>query len=171
MSNVSNRHTVVPFVSGKTTPLSGQRLAKVGYKTSKNQKELKFKPIAASVPFIDDQEIIGRVHNLVPYVKTLLENTQDNIIRSLYESNDGILQSVSDEEISIDACIAFLESESNGGRLRKTDVEKWFDENVRENLFVLIADKLFSGADELTKEQEEKVEANVNAYRGTIRSE
>lgn len=173
MSNVSNRHTVVAFESGKTKPLSNQRLAKVGYKNTKNQKA-KYAPIAVSVPFLKDEDVLERMNDLVPYVKGMLENAQDGIIKSLYESNEGILSSVSDDEIGIDAIIGYLENESNGGRLTKVMVEEWFVQNVQDNLYVVIAEKLgFTSGDpayNLTKEQEKVIEQHLNAYKGIISS-
>lgn len=164
--SISNRHSVVPFVAGETTAMADQRLAKVGYKSTK-KTPAKFKSIAVSVPQITsiDEEQLER---LLPHVVAMLENAQDGIIRSLYESSGGNLASVSDEEISIDACIGYLEAEATGGRLTKEKVEEWFTENLSDNLSVTIADKLkFT---ELTPETEKVVNQHLNAYRGILAS-
>lgn len=171
MSQVSNRHTVVPFVAGKTVALNDQRLAKVGYKTTKKQKA-KFANVAVSVPVIstDSKEFndlmgSGRMDK---YVIGLLENAQDGIIRSLYESNNGVLSSVSDEEIGFDACIAFMEAESTGNRLTKEAIEAWFDESMKDNLYVVIAEKL--GFNEPTENQDKEIQKHLNGYRGVFSS-
>lgn len=168
MSNVSNVHDVVPFVAGKTNPLSGQRLAKVGYKsTAKNPA--KFKSVAVSVPQINPDDISANITQLLPYIGTMLENVQDNVIRSLYESKDGKLTQVLDSDISIQACIAFLESEAAGDRLKKEHIESWFDRVCAENTFTLIAEKLgYSGDSELTQEQMATVEKHVKVYRDIL---
>ena len=167
MSNISNRHTVSPFVSGKSEPLSGQRLAKVGYKSTK-QNPAKFPSICVSVPQIDPAQVEANFRRLLPHIGTMLESAQDGIIRSLYESADGTLSGVNDSDISVEACIAFLEAESTGGRLTIEFLNGWFDFNVKDNLTVVVADKL--GFDLSTSEQEVTVEKHVKVYRDLIAS-
>jgi hypothetical protein len=163
MSVVSDRHSIVPFVAGKTAAFTDQRLCKVGYKsTAKNPAA--FPSVAVSVPFIADADILERVERLIPHVRVFLGDVQDKIVRSLYESSDGALTSVHDDEISVSQCIAFLETESNGGRLTKESVYSWFDSEVKDNLSVVIADKI--GA-----ELESSVVAQkLHAYREVIGS-
>jgi hypothetical protein len=162
MSNISNRHSVSLFTAGKSVPLNGQRLAKVGYKSTKNNPA-KFKSICVSVPYTDVQEIRDSIDSLLPHIGTLLENAQDGIIRSLYESSEGQLQSVSDAEISVAACIAFLNAEASGNRLSSESIGIWFDTQVAENLTVVIADKL--GFTELTDAAMETVNKHLKSYR------
>lgn len=167
MSQVSNRHTVVPFVAGKTVALNDQRLAKVGYKTTKKQSA-KYPSIAVSVPTIQDGTLTENVSRLVPYLRAVCESAQDGIIRSLYESSNGNLSSVADEEIGIDSIIAFLEAESTGNRLTKEAIEEWFMETMRDNLFVVIAEKL--GFNDPTPAQEIEVNKHINGYKGVFSS-
>jgi len=164
--SISNRHSVVPFVAGETQAMADQRLAKVGYKSTK-KTPAKYKSIAVSVPVITsiDEDQLER---LLPHVVSMLENAQDGIIRSLYESSQGNLASVSDEEISIDACIGYLEAEATGGRLTKEKVEEWFTENLSDNLSVTIADKL--NFTSLTGENEKVINQHLNAYKGILAS-
>lgn len=165
--SISNRHSVVPFVAGKSAPLSDQRLAKIGYKSSK-EKKAKFPSVCASVPVLSDEQIIPFSERLLPFVRSVLENAQDGIIRSLYESNDGTLGSVSDEEISIAACISFLETDAAGGRLTKEMVEVWFSETLADNVYVLIAEKL--GFTDPDKAQEEMIQKHIAAYKAVFAS-
>jgi len=167
MSLISNRHNVNLFISGKSAALTGQRLSKVGYKNTE-KAGAKYPSICVSVPQIPDSDIQDHVSRLIPYIKDLLGNVQDNIIRSLYESSEGKLSSISDSEISVSACINYLESESTGGRLSKEYVEFWFDTNMSEALTVLIADKL--GFDLSTPDQEKKVSDSVKIYKELISS-
>jgi hypothetical protein len=167
MSNVSNVHNIVPFVAGKTNPFSGQRLAKVGYKnTEKNPA--KFPSVAVSVPQINPDHIQENLQSLLPYIVSMLENVQDSVIRSLYESKDGKLTQVLDSDISVQACIAFLESEAAGDRLKKEHIESWFDRVCAENTFTLIAEKLGYTNDDLTDEQVKTVEKHVKVYRDIL---
>jgi hypothetical protein len=167
MSVISDRHNVVPFKAGKSAPLEGQRLAKVGYKNTAKQKA-KYESVCASVPKISDDDIADSGEQLIPYVRTLLESAQDGILRSLYESSDGTLSSVSDSELSVQACINYLEAESSGGRLKSETVEAWFDQYVAENLIVPMAEKL--GFTDLGEDQMSTVNRHISAYRQVISS-
>ena len=159
--SISNRHQVVKFVAGKSEPLTDQRLSKVGYKTT-TKNPAKFASVCASVPVIAGDEILTRMEDLIPYVRTMLENAQDGIFRSLYESSGGLLNAISDEDIGLNACISFMESENNGGRLTKEFLDAWCKANVVDNLSVVIADKL--GFTELTPENETVIARHVKGY-------
>ncbi len=167
MSNISNRHNINLFVSGKSEALSGQRLAKVGYKST-TKTPAKFKSVCASVPYISELDIRGKIDSLIPYVKELLEQTQDKVLRNLYESAGGVLASVSDEDIGITACINYLEAESTGGRMTKEFLESWFSTNVEDNLTLVIAEKL--KFDLSTDEQVAVVGKHVNGYKALVSS-
>lgn len=165
MSNISNRHTVVPFVAGETKPLSGQRLAKVGYKKTKDQLNPP-KSIAVSLPVLTDKDITANIHKILPLVREACEGVQDKIIRSLYESREYILDRVSDDEIGFDQIAAFVTAEQSGGRLTKEYLESWFESNLRDSLTVVIAEKL--GFDELNETQMEVVGKHLVGYKGLI---
>jgi len=161
MSNVSNRHNVNPFVAGKSDALTGQRLAKVGYKTTK-KNPAKFKNVCVSVPFVSDDDVSANSVRMIPYIRTMIENAQDGIIKSLYESAQGSLSSVSDDEISVSSCIAFMEAEESGGRLTKEFLETWFVENVSDNLSVALAERTS------LELEDGKILAAVNGFKGLI---
>ncbi len=167
MSNVSSIHDVVPFVAGKTEALTGQRLAKIGYKTTKNTPA-KFPNVAVSVPYINPDDITGNIEALLPYIGNMLESVQDGIIRGLYEGKNGKLKTVSDADISVQACISYLEAEAAGDRLRKEHIEAWFDRVCTDNVFTLVAEKLGYGEDDLTPEQIATVEKHVKVYRDIL---
>lgn len=167
MSNVSNQHSVVPFVSGETKPLSGQRLAKIGYKKTKDNPN-PAQSIAVSLPILTDQQIIDAAPKLVSLLRASVEDTQDKIIRSMYETREYKLERVSDDDVSIDAIIGYVSSEQSGGRLTKEYLEQWFDTNLRDNLYVVVADKL--GFAEITEECDQVVTKHLAGYRGLISS-
>jgi len=172
MSNVSTVHDLKPFKAGDKA-LSGQRLAKIGYKsTAKNPA--KFASVAASVPFIQPADITSNITRLLPYVCNMLESAQDGIIRGLYESSQGALKIVQDHEISVEACIGFLEAEAAGNRLTSEAVEKWFDAELSDNVFAMLAQKLgFLSTDAegtLTDAQETTVAKHVKIYRDVLAS-
>ena len=167
MSNVSNVHDVIPFVAGKTAPLTGQRLAKVGYKSTE-KNPAKYPSIAVSVPQVNPADITENLTALLPYIGIMIEGVQDSVIRSLYEGKNGKLTQVTDSDISIQACIAYLESEAAGDRLKKEHIEAWFDRVAKENTFTLIAEKLGYSGDDLTPEQVSTVEKHVKVYRDIL---
>jgi hypothetical protein len=165
MSNVSNRHSILPFNAGKSAALSGQRLIRVLYKPSKHKKP-EYKSVCVSVPKLSQPFSPEVLQKLNPYIVELVENTQQNIVKSLYESSQGALTSVSDDDISIDAVIGYLEAESNGGRLTKEILSKWFVENMADNLYVVLCEKL--EFQDPNKEQEELVQQQLNGYKEMI---
>jgi hypothetical protein len=164
---ISSRHNVNGFVAGKSEPLTGQRLAKIGYKKTKDNPNPPAS-VCASVPMIAEESILGNITALVPHIRTMLEGVQDSVIRSLYESSDHTLTSVSDDDISVSACIAFMLAESQGSRLSADSIGIWFDSAVRDNLTVVVADKL--KFDLSTPEQEQTVARHVNGSRALMQS-
>lgn len=168
MSNVSNRHTVNLFTAGKSEALSGQRLAKVGYKSTA-KTPAKFPSICISVPMIDVQEALGSdLTPWFPHIRTLMETAQDGIIRAMYENSAGALQAVTDDDIGPAAMLAFLDSEAAGGRLTVELATQWFNAQVQDNLYVLIAEKLgFSGngSDTPNEDQDRTIKQHLNGYR------
>lgn len=169
MSNIDTRHNVLPFVAGNSEPLNGQRLAKVGYKTTK-KNPAKLKSVCVSVPMIQPEVILANAEILVPYVRMMLEDTQDKVIRALYEGKNGALTSVDDSEIDIQACIGFLELERTGGRLTREQIEQWFDSDLSDPLMVVLAEKLGFTGDELTDAQTQAVEKHLKGYREVFAS-
>lgn len=164
--SISNRHHVNVFTAGKSSAMSDQRLARVGYKsTVKNPA--KYQSVCASVPAITTLDET-HIERLLPYIVEMLENAQDGIFRSLYESSNGTLEALSDDDISIDSCISYLETESSGGRLTKEYLESWFDACMKDNLFVVMAEKL--GFTEITADVEITVGKHINAYKSMFAS-
>lgn len=159
MSNVSNRHNVNPFVAGKSQPLTGQRLSKITFNKTKNNPN-PLPSVCVSIPQIQPGEYRPEYTAII---RTALENAQDGIIKSLYESCDGALTNVSDDDISIDACLAYL-SAGGVGKLSAEKINAWFDIALKDNATVLIAEKL--GFQEMTPDQCATIEKHLNGYRG-----
>ena len=145
MSNISNRHAVTQFIAGESKPLTGQRLVRAGYKQTEamTKRGEKAPPsVCASVPQIPVEQIQGNIAALLPHIATMLESAQDGILRSLYESSNYALQAVTDDDISVQACIAYLNAEAAGSRITPESVGAWFDQCISDNLLVFVADKL-----------------------------
>jgi len=58
--SISNRHPLNPFTSGASQALAGQRLAKIGYKSSKTAPA-RYPSVCASIPPIDSAEVSARI--------------------------------------------------------------------------------------------------------------
>lgn len=165
MSNVSNRHAMVPFTAGESKPFTGQRLAKVGYKKTKDQPSPPAS-ICVSVPHIDPAQVEHNWERLLPYIADMLENAQDGVIRSLYESGHHVMRDISDDDISVGACISYLAAEKHGSRITKEAIALWFDSEIADNLAVTIAEKL--GFDDLTPDNMPVVQKHVGTYKQVI---
>lgn len=168
MSVISNRHAVVAFVSGTSTALSEQRLSKVGYKSTKTTPA-KYPSVCASVPMIDPLVIENHLDALMPHIVTMLEGVQDSVFKSLFESSNGKLEAITDEDISISSLIGYLEAESTGGRLTKEMIGSWYVDKAAETTLALLAEKLGYG-DELTQEQMDTLEKHSNGYKEVFAS-
>lgn len=166
MSNVSNRHSVVPFVSGESKPLSGQRLARVGYKKTKEQPN-PLPSVCASIPFLPVPSP-EQINALLPHIGNLLESAQDGIFRSLYEASGGNLGTLQDEDIGIDACISFLNAQATGGKLSGDQIKAWFSTVLEDDLTALVATKL--RFPEITAENLPVIQKHVSAYRDLLAS-
>ena len=163
MSHFPSTHLVTAFDSAKSQALSGQRLAKIRYKTTAKQAA-KFPSVCVSVPPLADSEIMDNLPALKVHIRAMLEQAQDGVIRSLYEAAGGNLTSVQDSDISVAACIGYLNAEAEGGRLTKETIESWFDSSLAEYVTALIAEKL-GYSDDLTPEQEHTISRHVKGYK------
>jgi hypothetical protein len=171
MAITGTRHSFTLFTAGESKSATGQRLAKIGYKqTAAMTKAGEVAPASAcvSVPQVDVADVRANIDRLLPYIGTMIENAQDGILRSLYESAGHTLISVDDADISVSACISYLAAEAAGDRLKKETVEQWFDSEVAENLTVFLAEKL--GFSELTADNVKVVDKHVAIYRQLIGS-
>jgi hypothetical protein len=165
MSHFPSTHLVTAFDSAKSQPLTGQRLAKIRYKTTKAQTA-KFPSVCVSVPFATSAIVTtdNNLDRLMPHILALIETAQDGVIRSLYEASEGKLSSVQDSELGIDSILGYLEAESQGTRLTKEFIGAWFDTDVAEILQAAFVDK-WSWDGELTHEQTVKLEQVTKAHK------
>lgn len=168
MSIISNVHTVLPFTAGESKPLTDQRLSKVGFKKTKDNPS-PLPSVCASVPFLVREEILGNIEALLPHVRTMLEGVQDSVFRSLYEGSKGQRKELRQEEISVQACIAYLEAEAAGSRMSAETIRAWFKSALAGNILILVAEKLgYGGQDELTPEQVNTCQKHVDSYCGLL---
>jgi len=160
MSDLTNNHTFLPFDSKTSAALAGQRLIKILYKTPSKGDAPKKQSMCVSVPKLDAALNDAQLARLVPHIEAMLEAAQDGIARDVWESK---AMAVTTEQLSIDACIDWLDSESQGDRLTSEKVKAWFAESIADTLAVAFIDKLGFG-DSPDESQLKKVGQAVNVY-------
>jgi hypothetical protein len=166
MSNIDNQHNVFPFVSGESKPLSGQRLLKVTYKP-RNGKAAEYPSICVSVPPVPSEWVQDA--RFIPYFMEFLADTQDKVVKGLYESRKGQLERVSDAEIGPDALVSYLESQAYGDRISGDSISRWFSAYLQGNLMVTLADRLgYSESQELTQEQEDTLYREMGKFKAIL---
>lgn len=170
MSNISSIHTVTAFDSTKSQAFIGQRLVKATYKSTKKDGKTipaKYSNVCASIPVVTWDDVSPSLDALKSHIVELVQKSQDGVFKSLYEAKQGSLSEIQDSDISIQACIGYLEAESSGGRLTKEFLEAWFMSDVLESAYVVFADKLgYSG--ELTTEQDATILRHLNGYKDML---
>lgn len=161
MSNLFSVHAVVPYTSGKTKPLDGQRLAKITYKVDK-ATGIKPESKAVSIPVITFDAIQPHLASLKDEIVAMVHGAQDKLIRSKVEA--GAIE-VQDTECNLQATIAWMLEES--GRLTGETIRGWFQDTLRDNLMVTFADKLGIG-ETPSKEQADKLAKVLQGYEDTF---
>ena len=165
MSVVSNRHAVVPFIAGTSAPMSGQRLARVICKQTAlmtKQGITALPSVCASIPMLP-VPTAEQINELMPHIVSMLESVQDGILRARYEASQGSLDTITDDDLSVEQCIAFLNAKAAGNRITGDSVRAWFNATMAETMLVFIAEKL--KFNELTPEVVKTCEPHVNGYR------
>ena len=168
MSNISDRSQLVAFVSngaGKSKPFDGQRLSKVIYK-ARNGNEAAKPNVCASIPLVTNQDVENQIQALMPYIRSMVADTQDKIIRERYEAG---ATSIGHDEISVACCVAYLEEDSKSGRMTGDDIRAWFASELQDGIMVALADKLNVG-DNPTPDETKKIEQALNVYRDKFAS-
>lgn len=170
MSNVSNRHTVTPFVSGKSQPLTGQDLIVCSFKQTEKMTKAGIKAlpsVCVSVPqfaeFTAEQLDLSR-----DLLKELFTAARRDIITAAYVKNQAI-GSIEESALTVEACIEFLETKS-GGRLTSESLGAWYDATMQPIVEAFTLEKLVSigqlNADQTpTDKHMAIVESTVKDYR------
>lgn len=155
MSNISNRHNVAKLEKNSKA-LSGQRMARViakknkeGQYESANLVESKF----VSIPMMDSQSINdAQFIALQPHINAMLQNAQDELIRDAIVQNGAI--TITDEDISVDACIKYLDDSAKGNRVTGEYLAKWFTETYLEAAMQFVCAMSKFDAESLSADQE-----------------
>jgi hypothetical protein len=163
-------HSVVSYDPKASKPFTGQRLAKVTYKTVTDKNSelygIKRESKCVSIPLIPTESVVNNITALAPYVVEYLHSVQDKIIRERVDANAA---HITQEEISIPAIIDWLDTNNESGRLTKESVAAWFNENVAESLAVTLASSM--GVSEVpSNEESERILAVVEAFKNKVAS-
>jgi hypothetical protein len=164
MSIVSNVHNITAYVPTVTKAFTGQRLSVIYWKTGKDgvKKESKCVSIPKVTGVTPDE-----LQAMIPQVLELITTTQNKIIRELVDAGKSF---VSDEDISVAKCIAYMQevgTSENSVRLTKDTLGEWFNSKLADSLTLLLADK-FGIGDTMSAEQEMMLTATVNAFKSKI---
>ena len=136
MSVISNTHNITAYDPKASKAFSGQRLAKVTYKTD---KETGVKPasVCCSIPVASPSN--EELQQFRPYILDWYMRQQDAIVRARHEEG---AKTITDSDISCEAVAAWLAAESSGNKLTKEFLLEWFATELADNLMLAIADKL-----------------------------
>jgi len=163
----SNRHQFAPLTKS-SKPLSGQRLSRVIAKASKDGGYSPNLPesLCVSIPFLESSVISENIVQLTPHILAMIEDTRDAII-SEKRKESGCTE-ISDDDISIASCIAFLESSAKGSRVTSEYLSEWFKEtySVQAAEFIIVACKWGVELEDLSPEQLQVVENKINVLSG-----
>jgi hypothetical protein len=174
MSIIDNaNHNVVTY-DGKNKPFTGQRLAKVTWKTNNDKNSqwfnIKRESKCVSLPVVAVADITNNIAALSPHLIAYLHGVQDKMVREMLDAGNNVV-SISTDSIGIPAILEYLESSDESGRLTKESVAAWFDSTVSDNLAMVISEKLGIGTDNnvpVTDAQSAKVLEVVSAFKGKI---
>jgi len=161
MSNISNRHAVVEYVSAgkeRSVAYSGQRLSIVRFKAGKDgKKERNSQCVSLPIMNLSDADRI----TLGKHINEWFFSVQDEMIREMVVKGS---EAITDEEIDVVAVNAYLAAQSAGERLTGDSIKEWFVAELQDILLVAFADKMGIG-NQPTDEQAQKLERICNVYR------
>lgn len=161
MSTTSTAHDIVAYDPKASKAFTGQRLAKVTYKTN-SETGIKPPSVCVSVPVATvDQEFIAQA---MPYLIDWYQTQQDAIIRTIHEEGSKI---VTDTDIAGSAVLAYLVAQAQGNRLTKEFLLDWFAAELADNLTLAISDKL-QISDTPTDAQTKQVNQMISGYRDSL---
>lgn len=125
-NTITNAHQFVPLEKN-TKALNGQRLVRLIAKSSRKEGEKNpnlQESLAVSIPPVTMEQVAEVIDQLIPHVIGMVQDAQDKIIREwrLESGRDEI----SDEQISIAACIAWMNDNATGERVTKEYLADWF---------------------------------------------
>jgi hypothetical protein len=160
MSNISARHTFVPYISGETKPLAEQVGLRVIFK-GRNGKEAEHKSQFVSVPPITDAEITANIGALMPMIRNAVQGLREDCARAAFLAGSS---EVSTDQVSLIAAIALSEEVSKGSRLTGDDVKAWFAENLEDSLTLEFAKRL-GLSDSPSEAQLKKLNQSLNLFR------
>ena len=135
----------------------GKRTIKLMYKVNpKTEKAAGINSCLLVTPINKDDLTDDVMSRLIPHVINMLEVEQDSIVKVAHKSG---VDSISPDNISLDAIILSLETVRASVRMNKEVITNWFNSNLAETLTVLFADKL--GVSDVPTEKDE---TNINRF-------
>lgn len=172
--SISNRHTLVKLEKN-SKPMTGQRLARVIAKAAKEalgdnwiEKANGFynpnltESLCVSVPHVEQSAIVENIDALVPHIMGLIQDTQDAIIAE--KRKETGCNEIADDDISVSACVAYLDAVAKGNRVTGEYLVKWFSDtySLQAAQFIALACKFSMNESEWTPDQCKVIEQKSN---------
>lgn len=174
--SLGNTHIISTHTS-KSKPLdSTQSLlviqakkADTGKTDEKGEKIKAYHPnltetVSVSVPTVSDDLIIDSAINLIPHIRNLVMDAKKELVKELILSD--AITSVHDDQISMTAVIAYLDSNAAGNRMTTELVSAWFTEYYGEAALKFVSRKLGGNIADMSDAHKAMAEKYVNALRG-----
>lgn len=161
MSVISQtHHKVVAFDKGSKA-FMGNVLLRIIDKSREGKASGLNGSKCVSVPMIQDAEIAASVSKLMPAIQDMIHDARQQIARGLIL--EGATE-IATESINVDACAAWLTSESSG-RITTQLMQEWFMENYAEIAMEFVCKQVKFHPEALTQDQEKAVMQKTNVIR------
>ncbi len=146
--------------------IKGTRVVKCLYQANKDtgKKIAENSYVRVPLKHLTEEHIVNRAVELAPYILDWLQGIEDSQIKEQHKK--GGLQ-IYTEYLSLDKIIERLEELGTSNRLTKDMIESWFNDEIRDSLELLFADKLEIDleADEVEAEDLQKLGLILEAYK------
>ena len=143
----NGNYTFMPYSpkAPVTANVEGYRVSKLMYKVNPNTGKAAGENSCAIVPHITWSDVEAHIEQLRKHIISMLESEQDKLIRKYHLDKVTFIRP---EQISLDAIVEAMEAVAVSGRLNKEMIGEWFASYMKENLTLLLSDKLgLSNAD------------------------
>jgi hypothetical protein len=177
MSTISTQHNVNPYVSGKSQPLTGQRLLVAGFKQTAKMTKAKITAlpsVCASIPMFPALSA-EQIAQCEPILRNVFCKAQDEIFTARVVATKSTLTSVGDSDLDFSACFDYLTIAATGGHLTLAKFETWFDETMADVIAAFTLEKLVAtgrlaanATPETTARVQPVVDATIKQWKGTF---
>lgn len=161
-------YNINTYDAAKSAAEKDHRLVVIGFKTPSDKKgDATYKKPETRCVSIPQLTVSIRQETLQDAMQCAFEELQDAVIRSLIVAGDASAKrklTVSDDEISFQACAEFSKLSAQSGKLSEEAIQAWFDSRISEALTVALANAM-KFPDTLSNEQAVTLEKAIEQHR------